>query len=119
MQTNELFFYIFFISRKSWASQQIHVCIHQFIFNLTYEQLLYIHKKCKGGSIQELFCHTHPCESHSIQLFYYDCSENPIIIEGFSSNLAAVFTSTRQYVVPMSPLCQLKVTLKMSLNNGH
>jgi len=48
-------------------------------------------------------------------------SLNPIPIEGFSSNLAEMFTSTRGCAEPMLPMCQLKVkvTIKGQISSNQ
>jgi hypothetical protein len=48
-------------------------------------------------------------------------SFNHIPIEGFSSNLAQMFTSTRECAKPMLPMCQLKVnvTIKCQILNNQ
>jgi len=45
----------------------------------------------------------------SVRLHYRVRSINPIPIEGFSSHLAEMFTSTRGCLEPMLPMCQCKV----------
>jgi len=47
-------------------------------------------------------------------------SINPIPIKEFSTNLAEMFTSTRECAEPMSPMCQLKVkvTIKGQISNN-
>jgi len=56
----------------------------------------------------------------SVRLHYRVRSINPIPIEGFSSNLAEMFTSTRGCAEPMLPLCQLKVqvTIEGQISNN-
>ena len=48
-------------------------------------------------------------------------SINPIPIEGFSSNLAEMFTSTRGCAESMLPMCQLKVkvTIEGRISNNQ
>jgi len=52
---------------------------------------------------------------------YHVRSINPIPIEGFSSNLAEMFTSTRGCAEPMLPMCQLKVkvTIEGQISNNQ
>ena len=52
---------------------------------------------------------------------YRVCSINPKPIEGFSSNLAAMLTSSRGCAEPMLPLCQLnvKVTIEVQISNNQ
>jgi len=47
----------------------------------------------------------------SARLHFHVHSINPIPIEGFSSNLAEMFTSTRGCAEPMLLMCQLKVKI--------
>ena len=47
----------------------------------------------------------------SVRLHYRVRSINPIPIEGFSSNLATMLTSSRGCAEPMLPLCQLNVNV--------
>jgi len=57
----------------------------------------------------------------SVRLHYRVRSINPIPIEGFSSNLAAMFTSLRLCAEPALPLCQLnvKVTIGGQISNNQ
>jgi len=55
------------------------------------------------------FALSHP----SVRLHLRVRSINPIPIEGFSSNLAEMFTLTRGCAVPMLPVCQLKVKVTL------
>jgi len=57
----------------------------------------------------------------SVRLHYRVRSINPIPIEGFSSNLAEMFTSTRGCAEPMLPMCQLKVkvTIEGQISNNQ
>jgi len=45
----------------------------------------------------------------SVRFHYRARSLNPILIKGFSSNLAEMFTSTRGCATPMLTMCQLKI----------
>jgi len=70
------------------------------------------------GGIMDSLCRARPSVhrsvSPSVRPHYRVCSKNPIPIEGFSSNLADIFISTRGCAVPMLPFCRLnvRVTLK-------
>jgi hypothetical protein len=57
----------------------------------------------------------------SVRLHYLVRSINPIPIEGFSSNFAQMFTSTRGCAEPMLPMCQLKVkvTIEGQISNNQ
>ena len=55
----------------------------------------------------------------SVPLHYRVRSIYPIPIEGFSSNLAEMFTSTRGFAEPMLPMCQLKVTIEGQISNNQ
>jgi len=57
----------------------------------------------------------------SVCLHYRVRSINPILIEGFSSNLDEMFTSTRGYAELMLPMCQLKVkvTIEGQISNNQ
>jgi len=57
----------------------------------------------------------------SVRLHYRVCSINPIPMEGFSSNLTEMFTSTRGCTEPMLPMCQLKVkvTIEGQISNNQ
>ena len=70
--------------------------------------------KSGGGAIMDSLCQS---IRPSVRLHYRFHSINPIPIEGFSSNLAEKFTSTRGCAEPM---CQLKVkvtTIKGQISN--
>jgi len=61
-----------------------------------------------------------PSVGRSVRLHYRVRSTNPIPIEGFSSNLAEMFTSTRRCAEPMLSTCKLKVKVTIEgqiLNN--
>jgi len=66
-------------------------------------------KMCVGGAIMDLLCPVCPSVRPSVGLHYLVRSINPIPIEGLSSNLAEMFTSTSGCTEPMLPMCQLKV----------
>jgi hypothetical protein len=57
----------------------------------------------------------------SVRLHFCVRSITPIPIEGFSSNLAQMFTSTRGCAEPMLPMCQLKVkvTIEGQISNNQ
>ena len=57
----------------------------------------------------------------SVRLHCRVRSINPLLIEGFSSNLAKRFTSTRGYAEPMLLMCQLKVkvTIEGQISNNQ
>jgi hypothetical protein len=57
----------------------------------------------------------------SVPLHFCVCSIDPIPIEGFSSNLAQMFTSTRGCAEYMLPMCQLKVkvTIEGQISNNQ
>jgi len=57
----------------------------------------------------------------SVLLHYRVRSINPIPIDGFSLNLAAMLTSSRECAEPMLPLCQLnvKVTIEGQISNNQ
>jgi hypothetical protein len=57
----------------------------------------------------------------SVRLHFRVHSINPIPSEGFSSNLAQMFTSTRGCAEPMLPMCQLKVkvTIEGQISNNQ
>ena len=62
-----------------------------------------------------------PSVGPSVRLHYRVRSSNPIPIEGFSSNLAEMFTSARGCAEPMLPMCQLKVkvTIEGQISNNQ
>jgi hypothetical protein len=68
-----------------------------------------------GGAIMDSLCRVGP----SVRLHYHVRSKNPIPIEGFSSNLAQMFTSTRGCAEPMLPMCQVKVTIEGQISNNQ
>jgi len=57
------------------------------------------------------FASSRPSVSLSVRLHYRARSINSIPIEGFSSNVAAMFTSSRECEETMLPLCQFNVKL--------
>ena len=57
-----------------------------------------------------------PSVGQPVRLHYPVRSINPIPIEGFSSNLAEMFTSTRGCAELMLPMCQLKVKVTVKVN---
>jgi len=77
--------------------------------------------KCRGGGLNG-YALSRPSDSRSVSpsvpLHYRVCSIYPIPIEGFSSNLAEMFTSTRGCAEPMLPMCQLKVTIEGQISNN-
>jgi len=60
---------------------------------------------------QKSLCRVRRSVGRSVRLYYCVRSISPIPIEGFSSNLAEMFTSTRGCAEPMLPKCQLKVNV--------
>jgi len=73
------------------------------------------HKMCGGGGYDGF-----ALSRLSVGLHYRVRSINPIPIQGFSSNLAEMFTSTRGCAEPMLHICQLKVKVTIEckiLNN--
>jgi len=66
-------------------------------------------------------CRVRPSVGRSVRLHYRVRSINPIPIEGSSSNLAEMFTSTRGCAESMLPMCQLKVnvTVEGQISNNQ
>jgi len=64
-------------------------------------------------------CRVRPSVGPSVSIIVL--SINPIPIEGFCSNLAEMFTLTREYAEPMLSMCQLKgnVTIKGQISNSQ
>ena len=60
-----------------------------------------------------------PSVGRSVRLHYRVRYINPIPIEGFSVNLAGMFTSTRGCAEPILPMCQLKVTIEGQISNNQ
>jgi hypothetical protein len=69
------------------------------------------------GAIMDSLCRVDP----SVHLYFHVRSINPIPIEGFSSNFAQMFTSTRGCAELMLPMCQLKVnvTIEGQISNNQ
>jgi len=62
-----------------------------------------------GWAIMDSLCRVRPSVGRSVRLHYRVRCINPIPIEGFSSNLAEMFTLTREWAKPMLLMCQLNV----------
>jgi len=71
----------------------------------------------RGGAIMDSLYRVRP----SVRLHYRVRSINTILIEGFSSNLAEMFTSTRVCAEPRLPVWQLKVkvTIDGQISNNQ
>jgi hypothetical protein len=75
-----------------------------------------------AGAIMDSLCRVALSIGPSVRLHYSVRSINPIPIEGFSSNLAQMFTSTRGCAEPMLATCQFKVKVTIEgqiLNNQN
>jgi hypothetical protein len=74
-----------------------------------------------GGGGYNGFALSHRSFSLSVRFHYRVRSINSIPIEGFSTNLAQLFTSTRGCAEPMLPKCQLKVkvTIEGQISNNQ
>jgi hypothetical protein len=72
-----------------------------------------------GGAIMDSLCRVGPSVGRLVRLHFRVRSITPIPIEGFSSNLAQMFTSTRGCAEPMLLICQLKVkvTIEGQISN--
>jgi hypothetical protein len=77
-----------------------------------------------GGAIVDSVCRVgrsvRPSVRWSVHLHFRVRSIDPIPIEGFSPNLAQMFTSTRACADPVLPVCQLKVkvTIEGQISNS-
>jgi len=73
------------------------------------------------GAIMDSVCRVRPSVGPSVRLHYRVRSINPISIEGFSSNVAAMFTLSMGCAEPMVPLCHLnvKVTIEGHISNNQ
>jgi len=76
--------------------------------------------KCRGGPYNGVAL-SRPSVRPSVHLHYRVRSINPIPIEGFSSNVAEMFISTRRCAEPMLPMCRLKVrvTIEGQISNNQ
>jgi len=72
-------------------------------------------------AMMDSLCRVRPSVGPSVLLHYRVRSINPIPIDGFYSNLAAMLTSSRGCAEPMLPLCQLnvKVTIEGQISNNQ
>ena len=85
--------------------------------NTSYLLYPFFHPTTKWGGGYNEFALSRP----SVRLHYRVRSINPKPIEGFSSNLAAMFASSRGCAEPMLPICQLnvKVTIEGQISNNQ
>jgi hypothetical protein len=72
-----------------------------------------------GGAIMDSLCCVCRSFCPSVCLHFRVRSINPIPIEGFSSNLAQMFTSARGSAEHVLPMCQLKVTIEGQISNNQ